>query len=151
MAPFRKHYITLAILNALAIPITIYLTYLHFKPEASDFCVFSDQWNCDIVNKSSFSELFGIPVAIFGFLAYTAFLIFALRGLFRNQKKQLPYFLLAVMGSTGFALYLTGIETFYLRTYCIFCVAQQVIILLELATAAHLYRLNKSHPNEKTA
>jgi len=151
MVPFRKHYLTLTLLNALAIPITLYLTYLHFKPEASDFCVFNDQWNCDVVNKSTFAELFGIPVAIFGLLAYLVFLIFSIRGLFRDQTNQIPYFLLAVGASTAFALYLTGVEAFYLKTYCIFCVAQQILILMELATASHLYKLSKRQNHEKTA
>lgn len=143
MAPFRKHYIALIILNALAIPVTLYLSYLHYEPDASDICVLSEKWNCSIVNKSIYAELFGIPVSILGFVAYVAFLAFAIRGLKHNQNKLVPYFLLAVAGGTAFALYLTGIEAFVLQTFCLFCVIQQILILIELGVATHLYSLIK--------
>lgn len=143
MAPFRKHYTALAIINLAAMAVATYLTWAHFKPSLTDFCVFGEWWNCDIVNKSIYSEIFGIPVAILGLLAYTAFFIFSIRGLFRDQKKLVPYFLFLVSGGTFFALYLTGIETFMLKTYCLFCVIQQILILIELNIAVKLYQLSK--------
>jgi uncharacterized membrane protein len=145
MLSMNQIYKTLAVINVLAILTTIYLTYLHFVPEASDICNLSEKWNCEIVNKSIYSELFGIPVSILGMAAYLAFLTFSLLGLRRNLKKWTPYFLAAVAGGTAFALYLTGIETFVLRTYCVFCVVQQILILIELYLAYRLYTLTRRH------
>lgn len=138
-------YKVLALLNALAIPITLYLTYLHFEPNASDICVLSEKWNCDIVNKSIYSSIFGIPVSVMGFFAYLSFLVFSIRGLKVDQSKWAGWFLFVVTGGTAFALYLTGIETFVLKTYCLFCVAQQIIILIEWVYAYQLYKLSKAH------
>lgn len=143
MKSLRKHYTALTVLNALAIPITIFLIYLHFKPEVSTLCTFGEKWDCDIVNKSIYARFLGVPNAIWGLGAYSAFLVFSIRGFYRNQKKFIPYMLLAVAGATGFALYLTGVEFFVLKAFCLFCVLQQIIILIELGVMVHLWRITK--------
>lgn len=141
---FKKHYAALTGLNLLAIPITAYLTYLHYAEDASAVCNISDKLNCDIVNKSIYAEIFGIPVAVLGLAFYVFMLLFSIRGLFRDQSKWIPYVSFFVLCGTGFTLYLTYVEAFILETYCIFCLAQQLIILIELAVFANLYPLNKS-------
>ena len=134
----RKHYTLLTILNLLAIPITAFLIYLHFRPEASAFCNFGAGLDCDKVNKSIYSTFLGIPVAIMGCTAYIILLIFSIRGFFRDQKRLIPYATLFVAAGTAFALYLTYVEAFILHTFCLFCVLQQIIILIELGTLIHL-------------
>ncbi len=128
---FRKRHLALVLINLSALLIAGYLTRLHFKPDLSDVCNFSERWNCDIVNKSTYSTLFGVPVAIFGALTYLSLLIFSIRGLYRDQNRLIPYVFLALNGALAFSLYLTGVEAFILKTFCVFCVAQQVLILLE--------------------
>ena len=145
MKNLKNYYKALSVINFLALLVSAYLTYLHFAPEASDVCNLSEKWNCEIVNKSIYSEIFGIPVSILGLIAYLAFFIFSLRGLRRDQSKWLPYFLFFVAGGTAFALYLTGIEAFVLRTFCLFCVTQQVLILIELGLAIRLTLLTRKH------
>jgi vitamin-K-epoxide reductase (warfarin-sensitive) len=145
MKNLKNHYLLLSLINFLAILVSAYLTYMHFKPELTDICNLSEKWNCDIVNKSVYSEIFGIPVSILGLIAYTAFLTFSIRGLRHDQSKWLPYFLFFVAGGTAFALYLTGIEAFVLRTFCLFCVTQQVLILIELFLAIRLTLLTRKH------
>lgn len=128
---FKKRHLALVLINLSALLIAGYLTQLHFKPDLSDVCNFSERWNCDIVNKSTYSTFLGVPVAIFGALTYFALLVFSIRGLYRDQKKLIPYVFLALNGAVAFSLYLTGVEAFILKTFCVFCVAQQVLILLE--------------------
>jgi uncharacterized membrane protein len=129
-------------LNFLAILITLYLTYMHYKPDASEICVLSDTFNCDIVNKSSYAELFGVPVAILGLMAYL-FLFGSAIALTRDMKfyKYLkflrPIRLMWIMfGVTAagvlFSGYLTYIELFVLEAICIFCLAQQIIIVIDI-------------------
>ena len=142
MESTKTRYRWLVGLNLVAVLATIYLTYAHFKPSASEVCNFGEQWNCEIVNQSIYSEIFGIPVSILGFITYTLLTAFALRGLKHPQPKLLPWVLAGTVGAAGFALYLTGIEMFVLKTYCVFCVVQQVIILLDLGifTSLTLHR-----------
>jgi uncharacterized membrane protein len=141
----RSRYRWLIFLNIIAVLATIYLTYVHFKPGASEVCNFSEKWDCEIVNQSIYSELWGIPVSILGFLNYAFLLSFSIRGLYKKQDKLLPWVLGATILATAFALYLTGIETFVLKTYCIFCVIQQIIILLDLGILTSL-TLHRSKP-----
>lgn len=129
-------------LNFLAILITLYLTYMHYKPEASEICTLGDTFNCDIVNKSSYAELFGVPVAILGFIAYL-FLFGSAIALARDIKfyKYLKFlrpirlmWLMFAVTAVGvlFSGYLTYIELFVLEALCLFCVAQQIIIIVDL-------------------
>lgn len=142
--PYKKRYIALTLINLLAFAISVYLATLHFKPDLSSVCVISEKWNCDIVNKSTYSLFFGIPVSVLGAFTYLALLAFSIRGFFRNQKKLIPYVFLCLNGAVAFSLYLTGVEAFILKTFCIFCVSQQVLILLEYAVVASLFKDTKS-------
>lgn len=143
----KKSYKALTVLNLLGLAISSYLIYLHFAPEASDFCVIGERWDCDIVNKSMYAEILGIPVAILGALAYFSFLLFSLRGLKQDQRNLEKYFFVLLTGGLGFTLYLTSVETFILKTYCLFCVSQQIVILSEWIFV--LTRLKKSRQSPK--
>jgi uncharacterized membrane protein len=75
--------------------------------------------DCDLVNSSPYSEVFGIPVAAIGVLGYTLLLVLAVWAL--AQGDGAPYWLtqarLFVAGlGLLFAAYLTGIEVFILHT-----------------------------------
>lgn len=121
-----------------------YLTYMHFKPEASDFCNFGDQWNCDIVNKSTYSYIdlgfFELPVAIMGFGTYLIFFIgaillvkkFRFQKIHKSLRDGVVLKLLRWLSVVGFlfSLWLTYVEAFILQTFCLFCVISQVTILL---------------------
>lgn len=124
----------------IAIPITLYLVHLHFEPSATSVCNFGEGWDCDIVNKSEYSKFFGIPVSLIGLAGYIviAALAFALWKNWNFQKihqslthkNAAKLLTLVTGGGLLFTLYLTAVETFILETYCIFCVTQQVIILI---------------------
>ena len=134
----------IATLSLIAMGVTLWLTYIHYKPDASEFCHFTDRWNCDIVNKSEWSVVdpgfAEIPVAILGFGTYFILFLGSV-GVLRKWNFQkifswlrservidfMKY--LAYMGFL-FSLYLTYIEAFVLHTFCFFCVVQQMIILV---------------------
>ena len=138
-----NHYIQLVTLNLFMIPITISLISMHYKPELSDFCVYGETFNCDIVNKSIYSEMFGIPVALFGLITYLLLLAFAVRGKYKDQTKLIPYATIFVVFGVLFSLYLTYIEAFVLRTWCMLCVISQVVIFLQMLIFIHLWKITK--------
>ncbi len=137
-------YKILAVLNFLGMLVSGYLIYIHFEPALTDICNISEKWDCEIVNKSIYSEIFGIPVAVLGFLAYTSFFIFSLRGLKKPQGKLVPWYFLVLSMGVAFTIYLTTIESLVLRTYCLFCVIQQIIILIEWGFAWSLFRFTRA-------
>ena len=119
------------LLAVIGMLVSAYLTYQHFKPVGGAFCNVNDYVSCDIVNKSIYSEIFHIPVAILGFAAYA--IIFA--AAFGLLKEKLPSYALELVAfftgaSLGFSIYLTAMEFFVLRAVCIFCVTQQIIIII---------------------
>jgi len=140
----RKLLRIITILGVIALGVSAYLTYLHFAPEASEFCNLSDKFNCEIVNKSVYSYIdlgfVEVPVSLMGFGFYL-FTLVVLCGLlkgwdFKKLHKSLTarcvvkiMAWLSVLG-TLFSLYLTYIESFVLYTYCIFCLTSQVLVFL---------------------
>lgn len=93
-------------------------------------CTFNATFNCDIVNRGPYSEIGGVPVALMGLLGYGFMLVAACLRMRRPTDKTLLDFLVLVSaGALAFSLYLTGIEAFVLRAWCIVCITSQLSIL----------------------
>ena len=100
----------------------------HYGTTETSYCDFGASFNCDIVNRSIYSTVVGIPDALIGILGYG--LLFALATFYRT-KVETPYTLLiAATAGLGFALYLTYIEKFVLGTWCILCLSSLSLIVL---------------------
>jgi uncharacterized membrane protein len=100
----------------------------HYKKSPSEFCDIDQTFNCDIVNRSTYSKLYGVPVAAIGIVGYV---LLAVLSRFSREKKIFSAIL--ILGSfigLGFACYLTYVEVKILATYCILCLGSQACILL---------------------
>ena len=100
----------------------------HYAKSASAFCDFGERFNCDIVNRSEYSTVMGIPVAAIGVAGYGV--LFAL-AIFSRARIQTPIRLLglSLMGLL-FALYLTYVEGHVLETWCILCLSSLALITM---------------------
>jgi vitamin-K-epoxide reductase (warfarin-sensitive) len=110
--------------------------YHHFGTTKTSFCNFGESFNCDIVNRSSYSTMLGVPVALIGIFGYL--LILALATVYREKAETPVMLLIASIGGLGFALYLTYIEGFVLRAWCVLCLSSLAVILCEAALSAML-------------
>lgn len=100
----------------------------HYAKSDTNFCDFNQKFNCDIVNRSEYSTMVGIPVAGIGVAGYAALFVLAT---FLKSRPETPNRLLAAsLAGLAFALYLTYIEAYELTTWCILCVASLVLIFL---------------------
>lgn len=100
----------------------------HYARSATRFCEFGQQFNCDIVNRSEYSSVAGIPVAGIGVAGYGALLIMSA---FAGRRRETPLRLLIVAAvGLAFALYLTYIEAYVLTTWCILCLSSLALIFL---------------------
>jgi len=100
--------------------------YHHYDSSPSSFCDFGANFNCDMVNRSIYSAVFGIPVALIGILGYGVLLLLAT--LYR-AKAEVPLMLvIASLAGLGFALYLTYVEAFVLAVWCILCLSSLALI-----------------------
>ena len=44
--------------------------YHHYGTSQTTYCDFGESFNCDIVNRSTYSTIFGVPVALIGIAGY---------------------------------------------------------------------------------
>ncbi|OGC56586.1 hypothetical protein A3H26_01695 [candidate division WWE3 bacterium RIFCSPLOWO2_12_FULL_36_10] len=109
---------TLKILAIIGILISLYLTYVKLTSSPL-LCAFGD---CEKVQNSKYSQVFGIPVAVFGILYY--FILYIM--LERNNKYTKYWLLWGIMYST----YLTYLELFVIKAICGWCVLSFVNIIL---------------------
>src|SRR5208337_4837505 len=100
----------------------------HYAKSATQFCDISQQFSCDIVNRSEYSSIMGIPVAGIGVAGYAA--LFVLATFWRTRIETPNRLLGAAIAGLAFALYLTYIEAYVLTTWCILCVISLVLISL---------------------
>jgi vitamin-K-epoxide reductase (warfarin-sensitive) len=100
----------------------------HYAKSATEFCEFSQRFNCDIVNRSEYSSIVGIPVAGIGIVGYGVILLLATW--WRARVETPTRLLVAALAGLAFALYLTYIEAYVLETWCILCVISLCAIFL---------------------
>ena len=130
----RAWFVLIAILSCAGIVVSAVSLQRHYAKSATEFCDFSQKFDCDIVNRSEYSEVEGIPVAAIGVLGYAT--IFFLSA-FSKSRAEAPNRVLGTsIAGLCFALYLTYVEAYELKTWCILCVASQALIVLITLLAA---------------
>ena len=100
----------------------------HYAKSATAFCDFNQRFSCDIVNRSEYSTVQGIPVAGIGVAGYAA--LFLLSTFWKSRLKTPTRLLGAALAGLAFALYLTYIEAYELMTWCILCLMSLALISL---------------------
>jgi vitamin-K-epoxide reductase (warfarin-sensitive) len=100
----------------------------HFAKSTTEFCDLNQKFSCDIVNRSEYSSLAGIPVAAIGIAGYLA--LFALSTFLRGHAETPNRLLAAAIAGLAYALYLTYIEAYVLTAWCILCLISLCLIAL---------------------
>ena len=132
----------IAICAAAGMAISSVSLYHHYGSSKTSYCDLGENFNCDIVNRSTYSTLFGIPDALIGILGYAGLLGLATR--YRTWVRTPIVLLLAAFAGLAFALYLTYIEAFVLATWCILCLSSLVMILAITALSSYLAASSKA-------
>lgn len=126
-ATARGLMLAIALIAAAGVVVSSVSLYHHFGTSKTSFCNFNESFNCDIVNRSSYSSVLGVPVALIGILGYL--LILALTTVYRDKAETPVMLLIASMGGLGFGLYLTYVEKFILQAWCVLCLSSLTLIL----------------------
>ena len=124
----RRVCIVIALLAVAGVGVSSVSLYHHFAKSKTDFCTFGENFNCDIVNRSAYSTVAGIPVALIGILGYVALL--GLTTIYRSKAETPAILMIASTAGLAFALYLTYIEAYVLLTWCILCLSSLTVIFL---------------------
>lgn len=118
----------IAVLSVCGIVVSGISLQRHYATSATQFCDFNERFSCDLVNRSEYSSIVGIPVAGIGVAGYAALLWLAT---FRRSRPETPNWLLgAASAGLAFALYLTYVEAYKLETWCILCLISLGLIFL---------------------
>jgi vitamin-K-epoxide reductase (warfarin-sensitive) len=117
----RGLFLAIAVLAVAGISVSAVSLQRHYAKSASAFCDIGEKFNCDIVNRSEYSTVMGIPVAGIGVAGYGVLLILAT--LYRTRAETPTWLLAAAVAGLGFALYLTYVEGHVLGTWCILCLS----------------------------
>ena len=132
----RQIFLAIAILSVAGVAISSVSLYHHYDKSESSFCDFGGSFNCDIVNRSIYSTVFGVPVALIGILGYASLL--GLATIHRSNRETPKILLAASLVGLGFALYLTYIEGFVLSAWCVLCLTSLSVISSIVVLAAVL-------------
>ena len=123
----QRKRILLIVISLVGMAFMTYLSYLHFAPSASSFCEIGEAFSCEAVNKSIYSELFGVPVAFGGFAFFALMLFMGLRK-FTAEKAQ-HVAAIAIMMLIP-SLYMSGVSKFLIGKYCFYCELSKVLMAL---------------------
>lgn len=100
-----------------------YLTVKHFigSPVTCEFLK-----GCEEVTSSSWSSLFGIPVALMGAGYYLGMVVLAM--LYLDTKNQIIGKLLPRLTILGLlaSLYFVGLQMFVVKAYCLYCMGSAI-------------------------
>jgi vitamin-K-epoxide reductase (warfarin-sensitive) len=98
----------------------------HYGTSQTSYCDFGESFNCDIVNRSTYSAILGVPVALIGIIGYLSLL--ALATLYRGHARTPAGLAITSLAGLAFALYLTYIEGFVLAAWCVLCLSSLALI-----------------------
>jgi len=114
----------------------------HYSTSKTAYCDIGEAFNCDIVNRSEYSKILGIPVALIGMLGYAA--LAGLATVYRHRDETPSMLFIASAAGLAFALYLTYVEASVLGVWCILCLSSLVLISATTVLAAVLWRKGSS-------
>jgi uncharacterized membrane protein len=132
----------IAVLAFLGILVSSFSLYHHFVTSPTGFCRFGESFNCDLVNRSRYSIVLGLPVALIGVAGY--FLILALATLYREKAETPLMLVIACSVGLGFSLYLTYVEGFVLAAWCLLCLGSLALICSSTGLSAAVLATSRS-------
>lgn len=136
----QKHIFFALFFTVLALGVHVYLTMHHYDlkfglSDGSAFCNVNDYASCDAVAASKYSELFGIPMALFGAVGQGVLVLLLI--IYAFGWSQLPehisrmiYFISLFFALVSVAM--AGISMGILHKFCIMCFATYILSFLNM-------------------
>jgi vitamin-K-epoxide reductase (warfarin-sensitive) len=132
----------IAVLAVCGIVVSSISLQRHYATSRTEFCDAGETFNCDIVNRSEYSKLLGIPVALIGMLGYGV--LVGLATVYSSRRETPAILFAASAAGLAFALYLTYIEGFVLGVWCILCLGSLALIAMITIAAGFVLRKHKA-------
>jgi uncharacterized membrane protein len=116
----------IAVLAVCGITVSSVSLQHHFATSKTAYCDVGEAFNCDIVNRSTYSTILGVPVALIGMLGYGA--LVGLATAYRARRDTPVMLFGGAAAGLAFALYLTYVEGRILGVWCILCLSSLALI-----------------------
>jgi uncharacterized membrane protein len=119
----KNAYAFLLFFIAAGLLVSLYALKQHSAPLGGGACNVNATFNCDLVNRGPYGEIYGFPVAAIGVIGYLMMGIVAVH--FSKSKDPVIGKALLVMlaGALAFSAYLTYLEAFVIHAWCLICLA----------------------------
>ncbi len=131
----------LILISLLGFAASSYLTYTHYLESSEpQVCDINSTFDCSTVNTSSYAELFGIPVAIFGIIWFIIFILLALKTK-QSKSHTRPLFHWTIIGLIS-VLYFIYAEI-QLGAICLYCTFVHIFIIISFIISLYLYKQSK--------
>jgi protein-disulfide isomerase len=119
--------------------LSLELARIHARAHAgyASFCTISETVNCDKVATSRYSVVLGLPVAVWGAVAYGVVIALAASALLRRRSGGTwPVGLLFLLGAaaTAASAVLAGVSEFLIGAWCLLCIGSWLVSLALLLT-----------------
>src|SRR5213082_3168999 len=101
----RRLLLAISLLAIAGIAVSSVSLYHHYGSSRTSYCDIGENFNCDIVNRSTYSTVLGIPVALIGIVGYLGLL--ALSTVYRSKAKTPAIVFMGSLAGLAFVLYLT--------------------------------------------
>ena len=113
-----------AVTAAAGFGVALYLGGQHYASASSSVCNVNEIFNCDVVNRSAYSEIAGVSVALLGAGVYAGMVAAAVGSLVKPASFRLMGHLITLLAAVSVALsaYLAWAST-QLGAWCLFCIS----------------------------
>ena len=124
----KTYYILASLSAGISIAALIYLAQQHWALKlgldvGQSLCNLNDRFNCDAVNTSRFSSLGGIPIALWGSVAFVIYWITSSLGYFGKLERMQRHSYYLATSFVAVSALMAVLSFFVLQTYCLFCIA----------------------------
>ncbi len=135
------------IFSAIGFVDATYLTVVHYAGESPSCSLIH---GCDIVTSSSYSMIFGIPVALFGSIFYLAILLLSIA--YIDRKKEIILRICAWLSWLGFlaSVWFVFLQFFIIHAICIYCMSSAFTsTTIFVIGMVYLTKIRKTSNNKK--
>jgi uncharacterized membrane protein/protein-disulfide isomerase len=150
--PYKAYTIPILLITMVGIFTSLYLTSSHYRNYTdisySSFCAISKAINCDTVSQSPWSIFLGMPLALWGTLAYLLFLLITIPALKNDPQRRSLWdllFVMALLYSLG-DIYFGYISAVKIEAYCIMCLLSYGVSFSLLFCTWIIRRRFNKHP-----
>ncbi len=140
----QKNKLILWTILVLSIAGFIDATYLAMKKLiGSPVTCYAFNNGCGVVDASSYSSIFGIPLSVFGFLFYAVAILLLVRFFLRKEQRVLKAAIAVLIFGGVFSLYLIALQMFVIKAYCLYCIISDTIGIMNALLVLYILKNEK--------